>query len=310
LFNSRFPEEDEMFLRMHISLVLAILLSLILVVPTFAGGWAVITLDELPTDVVAGDPLTIGFTVLQHGKTPMTDLSPIIVANLHKDTEFKVIAEAEGEPGHYTATLTFPKEGEWNWSIQAFTMDQKMPMLTVAASAVAAPPMVEETAAMPSASPMILVSAVVLALGLAGALVGYRRKSRPVLALTALCLLAGVILLIAGAGATSEVEAQAQSDVVIKKGEGEAALSQVEYGRQLFIAKGCITCHVNTRAASGSEYWTIEMGASNLSNFSASPEILFMRLKDPSAAKSDTQMPNLELKKEEIEALVAFINAK
>lgn len=299
-----------MFYRSRIALVTALLLSLVFAVPALAGGWAVITLDELPTNVVSGEPLTIGFTVLQHGKTPMTDLSPIIVANLHKDTEFKVIAEAEGEPGHYTATLTFPKEGEWSWSIQAFTMDQKMPMLMVAAPAVAAPPVVEETAAMPSASPMILVSAAVLALGLAGAVVGYRRKSRPVLALTALCLLAGVILLIAGAGATSEVEAQAQSEVMIEKAEGEAALSQVEYGRQLFIAKGCITCHVNTRAASRSEYWTIEMGATNLSNFSASPEILFIRLKDPSAAKSDTQMPNLELKKEEIEALVAFINSR
>ncbi|HEX2989742.1 MAG TPA: cytochrome c [Anaerolineales bacterium] len=301
-----------MFRHSRIALVLALLMSLVLAIPVFAGGWAVITLDELPTDVVAGEPLTIGFTVLQHGKTPMTDLSPIIVANLHKDTEFKIIAEEEGKPGHYTATLTFPREGEWSWSIQAFTMDQKMPMLTVAAPALAAanPPVVTEETAASFASPMILVSAAVLALGLAGAMVGYRRKSRPVLALTALCLLAGVILLIAGAGATSEVEAQAKSEAVMDNAEGEAPLSQVEYGRQLFIAKGCITCHVNTRAASRSEYWTIEMGATNLSNFSASPEILFIRLKDPSAAKSDTQMPNLELKKEEIEALVAFINSK
>ena len=301
-----------MFRHSRHALVIALLMSLVLAVPVFAGGWAVITLDELPTDVVAGEPLTIGFTVLQHGQTPMTDLHPIVVANLHKETEFKTIAEAEGKPGHYTATLTFPKEGEWSWSIQAFTMDQKMPMLTVGAPAVAGanPPVVIEETAASFASPMILVSAAVLALGLAGAVVGYRRKSRPVLALTALCLLAGVILLIAGAGATSEVEAQAKSEVVMGNAEGEASLSQVEYGRQLFIAKGCITCHVNTRAASPSEYWTIEMGATNLSNFSASPEILFIRLKDPSAAKSDTQMPNLELKKEEIEALVAFINSR
>lgn len=301
-----------MFRHSRHALVIALLMSLVLAVPVFAGGWAVITLDELPTDVVAGEPLTIGFTVLQHGQTPMTDLHPIVVANLHKETEFKTIAEAEGKPGHYTATLTFPKEGEWSWSIQAFTMDQKMPMLTVAAPAIAAanPPVIVEETAASFASPMILVSAAVLALGLAGAVVGYRRKSRPVLALTALCLLAGVILLIAGAGATSEVEAQAKSEVVMGNAEGEASLSQVEYGRQLFIAKGCITCHVNTRAASQSEYWTIEMGATNLSNFSASPEILFIRLKDPSAAKSDTQMPNLELKKEEIEALVAFINSR
>ena len=301
-----------MFRHSRHALVIALLMSLVLAVPVFAGGWAVITLDKLPTDVVAGEPLTIGFTVLQHGQTPMTDLHPIVVANLHKETEFKTIAEAEGKPGHYTATLTFPKEGEWSWSIQAFTMDQKMPMLTVAAPAIAAanPPVIVEETAASFASPMILVSAAVLALGLAGAVVGYRRKSRPVLALTALCLLAGVILLIAGAGATSEVEAQAKSEVVMGNAEGEASLSQVEYGRQLFIAKGCITCHVNTRAASPSEYWTIEMGATNLSNFSASPEILFIRLKDPSAAKSDTQMPNLELKKEEIEALVAFINSR
>ena len=301
-----------MFRHSRHALVIALLMSLVLAVPVFAGGWAVITLDELPTDVVAGEPLTIGFTVLQHGQTPMTDLHPIVVANLHKETEFKTIAEAEGKPGHYTATLTFPKEGEWSWSIQAFTMDQKMPMLTVAAPAIAAanPPVIVEERTASFASPMILVSAAVLALGLAGAVVGYRRKSRPVLALTALCLLAGVILLIAGAGATSEVEAQAKSEVVMGNAEGEASLSQVEYGRQLFIAKGCITCHVNTRAASQSEYWTIEMSATNLSNFSASPEILFIRLKDPSAAKSDTQMPNLELKKEEIEALVAFINSR
>ena len=90
----------------------------------------------------------------------------------------------------------------------------------------------------------------------------------------------------------------------------DASISQVELGRQLFIAKGCITCHVNSKATRDSEYWTIEMGAPNLSNFSASPEILFLRLKDPAAAKSDTKMPDLSLKKTEIEALIAFINSK
>jgi hypothetical protein len=35
-----------------------------------------------------------------------------------------------------------------------------------------------------------------------------------------------------------------------------------------------------------------------------------IRLKDPAAAKSDTNMPNLGLNKTEIEALIAFINSK
>ncbi len=59
------------------------------------------------------------------------------------------------------------------------------------------------------------------------------------------------------------------------------------------------------------DYWTMDVkGATNLSSFSASPEILRIRLKDPSAAKSDTQMPQLNLSEAEIEALIAFINSK
>ena len=52
------------------------------------------------------------------------------------------------------------------------------------------------------------------------------------------------------------------------------------------------------------------MGAPNLSNFSASAEVLRIRLKDPKLAKSDSQMPNLHLADDEIEALIAFINSK
>jgi len=103
------------------------------------------------------------------------------------------------------------------------------------------------------------------------------------------------------------VEAQAQLSSQALSNE---SISQVELGRQLFVAKGCITCHVNNKISNSSEYWTIDMGATNLSTFSANPEVLFMRLKDPTSVKSDTKMPNLELRKEEIEALVAFINSQ
>jgi cytochrome c2 len=52
------------------------------------------------------------------------------------------------------------------------------------------------------------------------------------------------------------------------------------------------------------------MGATNLTKFSGNADVLRMRLKDPASVKSDTKMPNLGLKKTEIEALVAFINSK
>ncbi|HEX9839671.1 MAG TPA: c-type cytochrome [Anaerolineales bacterium] len=295
-----------MFSRCHISIVLALLLSLVFAVPVFAGGWAVITLDELPSNSVAGEPLRIGFTVLQHGRTPMTNLEPTVTAGLALDEKLVVYAEPEGKPGHYVATLTFPKEGEWEWSIQAFTMDQSMPVLSVAApGAVSASQPVKTELATPSLSPLVIVRTLALGIGLIGLVVAFRRRSRLAAGLTAFCLVIGFALFIAGAGTASGLEAQSKASEVLSA----SSAAQVELGRQLFIAKGCITCHVNSKAASSSEYWTIPVGT-NLSNFSASPEVLFVRLKDPSAAKSDTQMPNLDLTKVEIEALVAFINSK
>src|SRR5215208_3146534 len=126
-------KEARMPKRFQISLGAALLLALVITIPVFAGGWAVITLDELPVDVVAGEPLTIGFTVRQHGITLMDGLYPTVTARLPKGDSFLVNAEPDGTPGHYTATLTFPQEGDWEWAIQAFTMHQPMPVLHVAA---------------------------------------------------------------------------------------------------------------------------------------------------------------------------------
>jgi mono/diheme cytochrome c family protein len=285
-----------MFSRYRISIALAILLSLVFAIPVFAGGWAVITLDELPTSVVAGQPYTVGFTVLQHGRTPMTDLYPTITANLNKETEFVVNATPEGKPGHYTATLTFPSGGEWRWSIQAFTMDQPMPMLSVATPSGVSVVNTEPVA--PSIPWLWIVRALATVGLIVGMVLTFRRRNRWAAVLAVACLAVGVASFITGATIPA-VEAQNGSSI-----------SDVELGRQLFIAKGCITCHQNSRAASSSDYWTIDMGAPNLSKFSANPEVIAMRLKDPTSVKSDTKMPNLGLSKVEIEALVAFLNSK
>ncbi len=296
-----------MLARVRLSMIGAILASLLFAIPVFAGGWAVITLDELPANVVAGEPFTVGFTVLQHGKTPMTDLHPTITANLYKEQELVTDAEAEGKPGHYIATVTLPKEGEWQWSVQAFTMNQQMPALIVAAGSTASTsaPVVQVEKKTPSISGLMLIRLSSLGSGLLALLVAFRSKSRVAMALTVLCLAVGAVTFLTGS-AVPAVEAQSKSS---DEPTVPSSISQVEYGRQLFIAKGCITCHYNSKAASSSEYWTIEMGAPNLSNFSASPEILFLRLKDPAAAKSDTKMPDLGLKETEIEALITFINS-
>ncbi len=294
--------------KARMALGIALLLSLVITIPAFAGGWAVITLDELPTNIVAGEPLTIGFTVLQHGRTPMNDLAPTVTVALRGEEKLAFRAEADSKPGHYTATLTFPKEGNWEWSIQAFAMDQPMPALSVfAAKAASVNPPVAQVGSKPaSLSLLLLFRALAFGAGLIALLFAFQRKSRMIGMAAVLSLVIGVGTFMLG-GAIPAVEAQSKASSELS---GQSAVSQAELGRQLFLAKGCITCHYNDRAANRSEYWTIEVGAPDLSNYSSAPEILFIRLKDPAAAKSDTQMPNLGLKETEIEALIAFINSK
>src|SRR5215212_4926705 len=168
-----------MFSRSHISIGLALLLALVFVFPAFAGGWAVITLDELASQVTVGEPLTIGFTVLQHGRTPMSDLYPVITAKLSSAETMTFSAEQDGKPGHYVATLTFPKEGNWEWTIQAFTMQQPMPTLTVNAPNVAsASQPVKTEAASGSVSLLLIMRVLVFGAALVGLVIALRRKSR------------------------------------------------------------------------------------------------------------------------------------
>ena len=156
-----------MFTRLRIAIGLALLLTLASAIPVFAGGWAVITLDQLPKGVAAGEPIKIGFTVLQHGKTPLNDLDPTVTAKLSLTEKFVVSAEPEGEAGHYAATLTFPKEGNWEWSIQAFSMDQVMPALNVAAP-IAAPVSQQPIAETAPISAVWIVRILALVIGFVG----------------------------------------------------------------------------------------------------------------------------------------------
>lgn len=119
---------------------LALLLTLSLLAgfsaTTWAGGTATIELDEHPGEIEAGEPIKIGFMMLQHGIRPVPDGKPTLEA-IHRDTMETVRAEGrpEGEVGHYVVEVTFPETGEWAWSISAhpFPQSTSFPALTVVA---------------------------------------------------------------------------------------------------------------------------------------------------------------------------------
>jgi hypothetical protein len=167
--------------RSIFGLGVAIVALLALATPALAGGWAQVTLDTLPREVRAGTSFQLGFTVLQHGKTPTNKnldgdpLKPVLtafkqggVASTSPKADGTVSAEArqEGPAGHFVVDLTFPSDGVWDWQIALptfYVQDSPsgsnaaiMAPLTVlpAAPALAAKPAVaEQPAAAPAAEP-------------------------------------------------------------------------------------------------------------------------------------------------------------
>ncbi|HSG44421.1 MAG TPA: cytochrome c [Anaerolineales bacterium] len=201
--------------------------------------------------------------------------------------------------------MTFPKEGDWDWSIQAFTMSQKMPVLSVAVLLKGQP--VSNNEPVVNALPislLLIVRLSTLGIGVIGLIFAYRRRSRLAVGLVALCLVVGINSFVAVPNVPGvEAQSKSSSDVAV-----ESTLSQAEMGRQLFIAKGCIACHANAKATKDSSM-TLINDAPNLSSFSASPETLRMRLENPRSLKYDTWMPDLDLSDAEIETLIVFINS-
>lgn len=193
----------------------------------YAGGWAVITVEELPDYIVAGEPVALTFTVRQHGMTPLEGLRPHVVAKAGK-AETRVEATPV-KAGQYTAMLNVPQPGEWTITIHSGFGPSKTTLLPLAAVA-------SGTRALPP-------------------------------------------------------------------------LPDAQRGRRLFVAKGCISCHLHGAVDAGSpgnvgpELTARRYPAEYLSSILANPSII------RSTRAGAPPMPNLNLEQREIASLVAFINS-
>lgn len=101
------------------SLALAVggtLLALSSVAAARMGGWAVVTVEDVPERLVAGKPLDLTFVVRQHGVTPLGDLTPRIEARSGSRRETKN-AWATQRTGTYRGRITVPDTGLWTITI-------------------------------------------------------------------------------------------------------------------------------------------------------------------------------------------------
>ena len=201
-------------------------LPALLVLPLIGayGGWAAITVEDLPDYGVARQAMNLTFTVRQHGVEKLKNLEPRVDARASGGATASAAAQPGKEAGQYTARLVLPQAGEWTITIHSGFLNTRVTLVAMQ--------VIEPTAPAPAA------------------------------------LLAG------------------------------------ERGRRLFVAKGCVTCHLH-RDVKGSG--TVAVGP-ELTTRRLAPEYLQRFLADPSITGSSNRMPNLNLKQPEIAALIAFLN--
>jgi hypothetical protein len=154
--------------------------TLLLAGTALAGGWANAIMDDPPPDPPsAGEPMTIGFTLLQHGVTPVNDPAPTVtLRNAATGEELTVTATQEGASGHWVATITFPSDGIWRYEV---THDLIVGMhgfnpVTIGAVAPAAPATAASTSAAATQPLISVLLALLLATLAVGAFVLSRRR--------------------------------------------------------------------------------------------------------------------------------------
>lgn len=83
----------------------------------YAGGWAIASFDEVPSEFSAGTTYDLEYTVLQHGKTPVDVGSSQVRIVDSQGTVTELDAVATGQPGRYSVAVTFPESGPWQWEV-------------------------------------------------------------------------------------------------------------------------------------------------------------------------------------------------
>jgi hypothetical protein len=96
--------------------LLAIALPLAAPAVAGAGGFATAGLSSTPDGVAAGKPWNVNITILQHGRTPLTGLTPRVRIS-SGDTTREFAAKPTGTAGVYRAEVVFPTAGRWDYVV-------------------------------------------------------------------------------------------------------------------------------------------------------------------------------------------------
>lgn len=116
--------------------VLAAGVALMAAAPITHGGWAVITVQDVPTRLEVGKATQLAFTVLQHGRTPLRDLEPTVTVTPEGSKRGDVVRARVGrKAGQYVAIITPRAAGMARIAIDANWRDTRTELLPIPVNA-------------------------------------------------------------------------------------------------------------------------------------------------------------------------------
>jgi hypothetical protein len=185
----------------RMAVAMAVLGAALLALPgaAGAGGFATLGVSSLPDGTRPGGTWRVTLTVLQHGRTPLDGVRPVVhIRSADGATTRSFAARPAGKPGVYRANVVFPRAGCWNSEIDdGFSQTHTFTPVRIggpqAAAPAAAPSPQPAPAAPAPAAPaprrdggdLVAALAAAAAAGLAaafGAAATMRRRRRPVAA--------------------------------------------------------------------------------------------------------------------------------
>ena len=106
-------------MRTQIRLLIGGLSLFAVVASAYAGGWAIVTVNDFPDYAVAGKTLGVSFTVRQHGVTLLSGLKPVVLAKTPDHRELKLAVSPTQHEGEYRFDLPLLQPGEWKITIDS-----------------------------------------------------------------------------------------------------------------------------------------------------------------------------------------------
>ena len=97
-------------------MALAIIGLLALPAGALGGGWATVRLSSTPDGLRPGATWNVELDVLQHGRTPLSDVRPTVTITSGQLSR-TFTSQPTGRPGTYRASVTFPRAGTWRYVI-------------------------------------------------------------------------------------------------------------------------------------------------------------------------------------------------